>query len=145
MHRSLNVRRVYPPAPYIPPWGTTTASGDDTHIAGIVGAKNSGQPGDVVGVAPGTVIYSLNIFKGLGTTDAFVAAVNWLAANAAQQVPPIKVVTLPMVEPEDDPNTKYACGNARSAEQAAIWCVRAAGAARRSLLAWVCGVCVGVG
>ena len=123
MHRSLNVRQA---------WSAFSSMDDDngydTHVAGIIGATNDGQ--DVVGVAPGTVIYSIKMYnERRGSTDTFLGAVNWLVANAAQQVPPIKVVTLPLVIQEDSPGSKWTCASPPRAEQKAIWCVRRGAAA----------------
>jgi subtilisin family serine protease len=89
-HRSLNdVRQVY---------GKYNARDDNyglgTHAAAVIAATNDAL--DVVGVAPGTVIYSLKAlnYDGKGELVNVLDAMNWVAANAAWQTPPIRVVSI---------------------------------------------------
>jgi subtilisin family serine protease len=89
LHRDLNVEQVW----------TAYASMDDgnghgTHCAGTIAAKNDGA--DVVGVAPGTTIYSVKVLDdaGSGSWATVISGLNWVAANAASQSPPIKVVSM---------------------------------------------------
>ncbi len=64
-----------------------TAAQDDnghgTNVAGVIGAKDQGS--GVVGVAPGTKLYSVKVLnnKGTGTLSQILCGINWVTANAA--------------------------------------------------------------
>ncbi len=64
-----------------------TAAQDDnghgTNVAGIIGAKDQGA--GVVGVAPGTTLYSVKVLdsNGSGTLSQILCGINWVTANAA--------------------------------------------------------------
>ena len=64
-----------------------TAAQDDnghgTNVAGIIAARNDGK--GVVGVAPGTRIYSVKVLnnKAVGTLSQFLCGIDWVTANAA--------------------------------------------------------------
>ncbi len=63
------------------------SSGDDnghgTHVAGIVGARNDGQ--GVVGIAPGTRLWSVKVLgsTGTGSASTIICGLDWVTANAA--------------------------------------------------------------
>jgi subtilisin len=59
-------------------------NGHGTHVAGTIGATNTGA--GVVGVAPGTEIFPVKVLdsKGSGTWEQVICGINWVAANAAQ-------------------------------------------------------------
>ena len=59
-------------------------NGHGTHVAGTVGARD--DTASVVGVAPGVRLTGLKVLgcDGSGPTSNIVAAVNWVAANAAK-------------------------------------------------------------
>jgi len=88
--------------------GTPAAddNGHGTHVAGVIAAANAGR--DVVGVAPGTEIYSVKVLnaRATGTLSQFLCGINWLAANAAGLG--IRVVNMSITgSGRDDGN----CGN----------------------------------
>jgi subtilisin family serine protease len=64
-----------------------TAAQDDnghgTNVAGIIGAQDQGA--GVVGVAPGTTLYSVKVLnsRGTGTLSQILCGINWVTANAA--------------------------------------------------------------
>lgn len=63
--------------------GTTQdVNGHGTHVAGIIGARNSGT--DTVGVAPGTRMYSVKVLdsQGFGTLSQLICGIDWMTANA---------------------------------------------------------------
>ena len=65
---------------------TSTAADDNghgTHVAGILGAKNSGT--GVVGVAPATKLYAVKVLNAQksGTLSQILCGINWVTANAA--------------------------------------------------------------
>jgi subtilisin len=68
---------------------TTALAKDDnghgTHVAGIVGARNSGS--GVLGAAPGTRIVSVKVLnsKSSGTLSQILCGIDWVTANAAAQ------------------------------------------------------------
>ena len=80
--------------------GTTCQDihGHGTHVAGIVGAKNNLI--DVVGVAPNSTIYCVNVFQpdpveGVSATDeSVIAGLNWILAHANSVTPRIRVVNM---------------------------------------------------
>jgi subtilisin family serine protease len=61
----------------------TDDNGHGTHVAGIVGARNNGS--GVVGVAPGTPVYSVKVLNAgaTGTLSQFLCGIDWVTANAA--------------------------------------------------------------
>ncbi|AEF39887.1 S8 family serine peptidase [Hoyosella subflava] len=58
------------------------ANGHGTHVAGIIGARNSGS--DTVGVAPNTRLYSVKVLDsdGVGTISQLICGIDWVTANA---------------------------------------------------------------
>ena len=66
---------------------STAAANDDnghgTHVAGTIGARNVGR--DIVGVAPGTLVYSVKILNGkmAGSLSQLLCGVDWVTRNAA--------------------------------------------------------------
>jgi hypothetical protein len=58
-------------------------NGHGTNVAGIIAAKDQGA--GVVGVAPGTTLYSVKVLdsKGNGTLSQILCGINWVTANAA--------------------------------------------------------------
>ena len=66
---------------------TVTSTADDnghgTNVAGIVAARNNGTR--VVGVAPGTKLYSVKVLnsKKTGTLSQILCGIDWVTANAA--------------------------------------------------------------
>jgi subtilisin family serine protease len=94
--------------------GTTCQDihGHGTHVAGIIGAKNNVI--DVVGVAPNSTIYCVNVFEpdteqGVSATDeSVIAGLNWVLTHANSVNPPIRVVNMSLgrektIE-DNDPN-----------------------------------------
>jgi subtilisin family serine protease len=59
-------------------------NGHGTHVAGIVGARNTGA--GVVGTAPGTTLYAVKVLgkTGSGTLSQILCGINWVTANAAR-------------------------------------------------------------
>ncbi len=57
-------------------------SGHGTHVAGIIGAANNGV--GVVGVAPGTPLWSVKVFDDYGVSwlSQLIAGLEWVAENA---------------------------------------------------------------
>lgn len=57
--------------------------GHGTHVAATVGGRNDG--GGVVGVAPGTGLYSVKVLdrNGSGSTSSVICGIDWVTANAA--------------------------------------------------------------
>ena len=87
------------------------ANGHGTHVAGIVGARWApGRINRVVGVSPGTPLYSVRVFDEGGSGDLanVVCGLNWVAANAAALN--IRVVNMSLGEAGTDdsrcPDTK---------------------------------------
>ena len=58
-------------------------NGHGTHVAGTIGARNQGA--GVVGVAPGTVLYSVKVLNSrkTGTLSQILCGIDWVTANAA--------------------------------------------------------------
>jgi subtilisin family serine protease len=58
-------------------------NGHGTHVAGTIAGKNNGST--VVGVAPGTTVYSVKVLgsTGSGTKSQVVCGIDWVTANAA--------------------------------------------------------------
>ncbi len=84
-HPDLNVANgkncVDPTTPQV------DGNGHGTHVAGTIAAKNNGNPANVVGVAPGTLIYGVKVLNdsGYGSTAAVICGVNWVSNNAARK------------------------------------------------------------
>jgi subtilisin family serine protease len=80
--------------------GTTCQDihGHGTHVAGIIGAKNNTI--DVVGVAPNTAIYCVNVFQTdpvegvIATDESLIAGLEWILAHANSVTPRIRVVNM---------------------------------------------------
>ncbi len=87
--------------------GTTCQDihGHGTHVAGIVGAKNNLI--DVVGVAPNSTIYCVNVFEpdpveGVSATDeSVIAGLNWVLTHANTVSPRIRVVNMSLGRPRE--------------------------------------------
>ena len=86
--------------------------GHGTHVAGIIGARNNNI--DVVGVAPNVTVYCVNVFEpdpvegAVGTDEALIAGLDWIAANANRLTPRIRVVNMSLGREktidDNDPN-----------------------------------------
>jgi subtilisin family serine protease len=88
--------------------------GHGTHVAGTVAALNNSR--DVVGVAPGAKLYAVKVLnaQGSGTDSDIMAGLEWIANNAAQMSPPIKVANLSLGRPgtlDDNPALRAAFQN----------------------------------
>ena len=59
-------------------------NGHGTHVAGIIGARNSGQ--GIVGAAPGTLLYAVKVLdaSGAGTLAQLLCGLDWISANAGR-------------------------------------------------------------
>ena len=94
-----------------------------TNVAGIIAARNTGS--GVVGVAPGTRVYSVKVLnsRSTGTLSQFLCGINWVAANAAALN--IGVANMSIAGPGSDDGN---CGNTSGdAEHKAICAATAAG------------------
>ena len=71
---------------------TKDNNGHGTHVAGTVGAIDTGQ--GVVGVSPGTPLYAVRVFSsfGAGSMSNVICGLDWVAENAAANN--IKVVNM---------------------------------------------------
>ena len=77
-------------------------SSHGTHVAGTIGAKNNGQ--GVVGVAPGTPVYSVKVFDGPKTDlGSVLCGVDWVADNA--RTLGIEVVNMSLGYRDPDPGS----------------------------------------
>ncbi len=58
-------------------------NGHGTHVAGTIGAKNTGS--GVVGVVPGTLQYAVKVLNssGSGTWSQVICGIDWVTANAS--------------------------------------------------------------
>lgn len=68
----------------LPGTAAEDANGHGTHVAGTIGARNNGA--GVVGVAPGTKLYSVQVLSasGSGTTSQVICGIDWVTANAGE-------------------------------------------------------------
>jgi subtilisin family serine protease len=94
--------------------GTTCQDihGHGTHVAGIIGAKDNLI--DVVGVAPNSTIYCVNVFEpdpveGVSATDeSLLDGLEWILANANVVTPHIRVINMSLGREktfgDDNPN-----------------------------------------
>jgi subtilisin family serine protease len=61
-------------------------SGHGTHVAGTIGARNSGSSGaeSVVGVSPGTKLYAVKVLSasGSGSWSQVICGIDWVTKNA---------------------------------------------------------------
>jgi subtilisin len=102
---------------------TKDNNGHGTHVAGTVGATDTGQ--GVVGVSPGTPLYAVRVFSsfGAGSLSNVVCGLNWVAENAAANN--IKVVNMSLGGTGTDDGN---CGTTdKDAFHAAVCRVTAAG------------------
>ena len=86
--------------------------GHGTHVAGIIGAKNNLI--DVVGVAPNSTIYCVNVFEldadmqPYASDESLIAGLEWIFANANAVTPHIRVVNMSLGREklfgDDNPN-----------------------------------------
>lgn len=69
-------------------------NGHGTHVGGIVAAKDNTQ--DVVGVAPEATLYAVKVLdnSGSGSDSSIIAGLEWVAMNAQQLTPEIKVINM---------------------------------------------------
>jgi subtilisin family serine protease len=69
-------------------------NGHGTHVGGIIAARNNTI--DVVGVAPDAILYCVKVLNknGPGSDSTVMAGLDWIAENADQASPPIKVVNM---------------------------------------------------
>ena len=91
------------------------AHGHGTHVAGSVGAKDDGQ--GVVGVAPGTPLYSVRVLgpSGSGYASWVNCGIDWVASNAASKG--IKVANMSLGSSGSDRGN---CGNGSDSKHLAI-------------------------
>eukprot|EP00775_Hariotina_reticulata_P001761 gene1761-2101_t len=119
--------------------------GHGTHVAGIVSANNNGV--GVVGVSPGTPIYSIKVLdgNGKGTLSSLLKAITH-ALSVADTLR-IRVINLSMVVPinldsEDYQETlQMVCGVMQQASDAGIVVVAAAGNFGRDMSAYLPAAC----
>jgi subtilisin len=84
-------------ASFVSPYAGTSAQDDNghgTHVGGIIAAKANN--GDIVGVAPGATLYAVKVLDAAGSgyeTDV-IAGIDWIAQQADQLSPPIRVVNM---------------------------------------------------
>jgi subtilisin len=80
--------------------------GHGTHVAGIVGARNTGQ--GVIGVAPGVPVYSLKVLdgEGRGSLSSVLDAIKW-AAGPNGQAKGIRVINLSLTSYIDPSSTDF--------------------------------------
>jgi subtilisin family serine protease len=77
-------------------------NGHGTHVGGIVAALDNDQ--DVVGVAPGAVLYGVKVLDstGFGSDADVIAGLDWVLYYATRVDPPIRVVNMSLGdEPRD--------------------------------------------
>ena len=74
-------------------------NGHGTHVSGIIAAKDNTI--DVVGVAPKAKIFAVKVLdaSGSGADSDVIAGLDYVAANAATSVPPIRVVNMSLGRP----------------------------------------------
>ena len=60
-------------------------NGHGTHVAGIVGGNGYDSYGEKAGIAPGASLVVLKVLdaNGNGSIGSVIAAMNWIATNAA--------------------------------------------------------------
>ncbi|KAF6252180.1 peptidase S8/S53 domain-containing protein [Scenedesmus sp. NREL 46B-D3] len=123
--------------------------GHGTHVAGIIGARNSGR--GIVGVAPGQPVFSLKVLDGSGQgalSDA-LAAVRWAAGREGRAYN-IKVINLSIaayVSPDSDDaedTLRIVCQIFQEASDAGVLVITAAGNYQDSLLNYVPAACPAV-
>jgi subtilisin family serine protease len=79
------------------------ANGHGTHVAGIIGARRAaGRANEVIGVSPGTPLYSVRVFNASGEGDLsnVVCGLKWVAEHAAADN--IKVVNMSLGDAGSD-------------------------------------------
>jgi len=74
-------------------------NGHGTHVTGIIAARNNDI--DVVGVAPDARVYCVKVLNavGFGSDSTVIAGLDWIATNAAEVTPPIRVVNISLGRP----------------------------------------------
>lgn len=105
--------------------------GHGTHVAGIIGARNTGA--GVVGVAPGVPLFSLKVLdgSGKGALSNVLAAVSWVVSHGKAQG--IKVLNLSLAAFVDPSSEDYAdtlntmCSVFKEASDAGVLVIAAAG------------------
>lgn len=98
-------------------------NGHGTNVAGTIGARDQGA--GVVGVAPGTTMYSVKVLgsRGTGTLSQILCGINWVTANASRLG--ITVANMSLAGAGQNDNN---CGNTnKDAEHQAICNSLAAG------------------
>lgn len=90
-----------PPAHAVCMLCAVCCAGHGTHIAGIVGAMNGNSSRGIVGVSPGTGVFSLKVFDGNGNgmLSKTLEAVKWVATDGIKKG--IKVINLSLVAEYD--------------------------------------------
>uniref|UniRef100_A0A383VNZ6 Peptidase S8/S53 domain-containing protein n=1 Tax=Tetradesmus obliquus TaxID=3088 RepID=A0A383VNZ6_TETOB len=119
--------------------------GHGTHVAGIIGAKNTGK--GVVGVSPGIGIYSLKILDsyGNGVLSDAMRAIKWVIAEGPSKG--IKVINFSLAghvdpsKPYYQPMVDLFCGVCKEASDAGITIVAAAGNDNRNIAEYIPAVC----
>jgi len=74
-------------------------NGHGTHVGGIIGGLGNGD--DVVGVAPGAMLYAVKVLdkSGDGYDSDIIAGLTWIRNNAGNFYPPIRVVNMSFGRP----------------------------------------------
>jgi subtilisin family serine protease len=107
------------------------ALGHGTHLAGTVGAKNSGT--GVVGVSPGVPLFSLKVLDGdgNGALSTVISAMKWIVATGVKQG--IRVVNISLAafvnptSPDYEATRDLVCGVFQQAADAGVVVIVAAG------------------
>jgi subtilisin family serine protease len=90
--------------------------GHGTHVAGTIGAKNTGE--GVIGVAPGVRLWAVRIFANeggniVGDTETVACGVDWVASTRSVAPPagtsPIDVANMSIQGPKDTVNDGDTC------------------------------------
>ncbi|GBF88063.1 peptidase S8 [Raphidocelis subcapitata] len=106
--------------------GYRDGNGHGTHVAGTIGAINSGA--GVVGVAPGTPIFALRVLdaRGSGAFSNIINALLWVAENGRSKG--IRVINMSLGgDGGADPTSSAVCDAVKAVADAGIAVVAAAG------------------
>jgi subtilisin family serine protease len=103
------------------------ADGHGTHVAGIIGATNTGS--GVVGVAPGTPLYGVRVFdaKGYGSDATVICGIDWVVKNAAAKGIKVANMSVVLTASPEDQNRCGSTGTPTTALHEAICRLTAAG------------------
>lgn len=83
-------------------------TGHGTHVAGIIGAMNGNSSSGVVGVSPGTGVFSLKVLdgNGQGMLSKTLDAVKWVTTEGHSKHK-ISVINLSLVASFDKQNPSF--------------------------------------